>query len=300
MEQIIANSVIAAGMYLLMAQSFAVIYSTIRFFHLAHGAVYTVGAYTGYSIIRLCLNTNQADGSQPVSIWIYIISALAAMVSAAIVGLLIDRFVYKPLRKLKASNLILLLASFGILIFIENLIALLYGNQILTIRTGPVKKGEMIFGAVITPVQFLIIMAAFCIFVLILIIVNYTRKGKSMRAVCDDSITASIIGINPERIILFTFILGSALAGLAGVLISLESNLEPTMGFNILLKGLIAVIIGGIGTFKGVLLGSLFLGFSENISAWYMPAGWKDAIVFGIFLLFLLFRPQGILGKKEN
>jgi branched-chain amino acid transport system permease protein len=301
MEQIILNSLISAGIYSLIAFSFTVIYSTIRFFHLAHGAVYTVGAYAAYSIVYMSMISGSFVGeTKAVPMMIYIFAILVSAIVAAFLGGAIDRLVYKPLRKKKASNLILLLTSFGVFIFIQNLIALLYGNQNLTLKTGPVKEGIHFLGAIITPIQILIISLAFFLFLFLFFITGYTKMGKAMRAVSDDPVTSSISGIDPEKIILFSSILGSALAGLSGAIISLETNLDPYMGFNMLLKGIIAVIIGGIGRFSGALLGCLFLGFTENLAAWFMPVRWKDAIVFGVFLLFLLFRPQGILGKKES
>lgn len=121
-----------------------------------------------------------------------------------------------------------------------------------------------------------------------------------MRAVADDPLAASVVGINPNKIIMIAFAIGSALAGMAGVLIAYETNLEPTMGFNAILKGIIASIIGGIGSIPGAILGGYFLGLAENLGIWKIQAGWKDAIAFGILILFLLFRPQGILGKKKE
>ena len=301
MEQIVINSLVSTGIYLLIALSFTVIYSTIRFFHLAHGAVYTVGAYFAYSVLYV-LGRQELGGIiyRTLPLIVYIIASLVAIMIATSTGVTIDRLVYKPLRKRKASNLILLLASFGVFIFIQNLVAIIYGNQIMTLRTGQVKAGLHFFGALITPIQILIIFSGIFIYVFLFLITMYSKVGKAMKAVSDDPVTASTVGIDPEKIILFAFIIGSALAGLSGVLISLETNLEPTMGFNMLLKGIIAVIIGGIGSIRGALLGSLFLGFTENLAVWYMPAGWKDAVVFGIFLVFLIFMPQGILGKKDN
>jgi len=124
--------------------------------------------------------------------------------------------------------------------------------------------------------------------------------GKAMRAVADDSLATSVVGINPERIVVWAFLLGSALAGLAGILISYETNIEPTMGFNALLKGIIASIIGGIGSIPGAALGGLFLGLAENLGIWKLPAMWKDTIAFALLIVFLLVRPQGLLGKKQE
>jgi branched-chain amino acid transport system permease protein len=286
-NQVAVNSIIAASIYALVAVGFSVIYGTVRFFHIAHGAVYTVGAYLAYTfMIQLG--------------WHPAVAVALAVGFSALLGVGIDRSVHLPLRQRKASNLIFLLASFGIFIFLQNLIQLIYGAQILTLRRGPVKEGHHILGAVITNIQILIISVSIVVFLIVLVILKWTKKGKAMRAVSDDPITASVVGINPEAVIIFAFALGSALAGLAGMLVSLETNLEPTMGFNALLKGVIAAIVGGIGSIGGAVLGALMLGFAENIAVWYLPAGWKDAIAFAILILFLLFRPQGILGRKEE
>ena len=295
--QLLLNSLIAGSTYFLMAIGFSVIYSTLRFFHLAHGAVYTLGAYTFYAVLLAIGLPHTGLG---IPIWAYGMAIFFAVIIASVGGVLIDRFVYKPLRKKRSSDLILLLSSFGVFIFIQNLIALIFGNQLLIIRT-PIKPGYHILDAVITPNQILIIISTIMVFLFIIIITHHTKMGKAMRAVADDPLTASIVGINPEKVILFAFVLGSGLTGLAGSLVSLEATtLAPTIGFNALLKGIIAVIIGGVGSLTGVLLGSFFLAFSENIAISFLPAGWKDAIAFTIFLLFLLYRPQGILGDKEE
>ncbi|MEW6054285.1 MAG: branched-chain amino acid ABC transporter permease [Nitrospirota bacterium] len=212
----------------------------------------------------------------------------------------IDRLVYFPLRNNNAPGLVFLIASFGVFIFIQNLLQLLYGAQILTLRTGPVVEGYQIFSAVITPTQILILASSIIFFGVLWLIVDKTKMGKAIKAVADDHIGASVSGIYPEKVILYAFGIGSALAGMAGGLISLETNIEPTMGLNAILKGIIASIIGGIGSIPGALLGGFFLGIIENLGIWKIQAGWKDTIAFAVLILFLLFRPEGILGKKNN
>jgi branched-chain amino acid transport system permease protein len=128
--------------------------------------------------------------------------------------------------------------------------------------------------------------------------IQRTKLGKAMRAVSDDPIAANVLGINPEKIITVSFAIGSAMAGVAGILISFETNIEPTMGFNAILKGVIASIVGGIGSIPGAVLGGFFLGLAENLGVWKIQAGWKDAIAFVILIIFLLMRPWGILGIK--
>lgn len=225
--------------------------------------------------------------------WFFFASAVAG-----IVGVLIDRAVYLPLRRRKASNLVFLLASFGVFIFIQNLIQLLYGAQILTLRAGPVKVGHCVLGAVITDNQILILAVSIVLLFGLWLFIQRTQLGKAMRAVADDPMAARTVGINSERIIMYAFALGSALAGAAGVLVSLETNLEPTMGLNAMIKGIIAAIIGGIGSIPGAVVGGFFLGIVENLGIWKISAGWKDAIAFGVLIVFLLFRPEGILGNR--
>ncbi len=287
MKQLVFNTLITASIYALTALGFVIIYRTVRFFHFAHGAVYTVGAYVAYSLYR------QAGAP-------FVVAVLVAALVAGFLGVLIDRAVYVPLRRKKASSLVLMLASFGVFIFFENLIAMIYGNQILTMRTGPIREGYHILGAVITPIQIMIIVVSLVLMVLLWLFIKLTKFGKSMRAVADDRVAASVVGINSERTIMLSFFIGSALAGIAGVLVSLETNLEPTMGFSALLKGIIAAIIGGTTSIPGAVLGALLLGAAENFGIWYIPAGWKDAISFTILIIFLLFRPQGILGKRKR
>lgn len=130
--------------------------------------------------------------------------------------------------------------------------------------------------------------------------IQKTRIGKAMRAVSDDPIAASVVGINPEKTITASFAIGSALAGAAGILISLETNIEPTMGFTAILKGIIASIIGGIGSIPGAMFGGFFLGIVENLGIWKIQAGWKDSIAFIVLIIFLLIRPWGILGTKTE
>ena len=294
--QLIINGLITGSIYTLIAIGFTVVYRTVRFFHFAHGVVYTAGAYLAYTVVSS--QWSAANGNLSIGCWIYAFTL--GIIGASFLGILIDRFVYYPLRKKQASNLIFLLASFGVFIFIQNLIQLIYGAQILTIRTGPIKEGHQFLGAVITDIQISILLVSIILMALLWLFIQRTKLGKAMRAVADDPVAANVVGINPERIIMASFAIGSALAGAAGILISFETNIEPTMGFNAILKGIIASIIGGIGSIPGAVLGGFFLGLAENLGIWKISAGWKDSIAFGILIVFLLIRPWGILGKRTH
>ncbi len=285
--QFILNGIIAGSIYALIAISFVIIYKTTKFFNFAHGSIYTAGAYLAYSFV-IVGNMN------------HIASFLLACILTGAVGVTIDRLVYLPLRKKRASNLVFLLASFGVFVLMQNLIQLVYGAQIITLRAGSVKEGHHILGAVITDIQILILVISIVLSVALWLFVQRAKLGKAMQAVADDPVAASVVGINSEKIIIAVFFIGSALAGAAGILISLETNLTPTMGFNAILKGIIASIIGGIGSIPGAVFGGYFLGLAENLGIWKIQAGWKDAVAFAILIAFLLFRPGGIMGVKTE
>jgi branched-chain amino acid transport system permease protein len=167
-------------------------------------------------------------------------------------------------------------------------------------RFGSVKEGYRFIGAVITDIQVLIIAVSCLLMFGSWWLLQGTKLGKAIRAVSDDPVAANIVGINSDRIILYSFLTGSALAGIAGILISFETNIEPTMGFTAVLKGIVASIVGGVGNVPGAVLGGFFLGLVENLGIWHIRAEWKDAIAFGILIAFLLIRPLGFWGTRTE
>jgi len=285
--QLTINGLIAGGIYALVALGFTIIYGTVRFFHFAHGAVYAAGAYLAWLAV--------SQMGMPV-----IPGVVFACLLAGALGVLIDLAVYRPLRAQKSPNLVFLLASFGVFVFLNNALQLAFGADIKSLRTGPVIEGYHVLGAVITDIQIAIFIACLVLSLALVLFVKATRLGKAIQAVADDPVAASIVGIHSERIIQTSFFLGSMLAGAAGILVSLETNIEPTMGMNAILKGIIAAVIGGVGSIPGALVGGLFIGLAENLGIWRISAGWKDAIAFAILVVFLLFRPGGIFGRESE
>jgi branched-chain amino acid transport system permease protein len=215
-------------------------------------------------------------------------------------GIVINHVIYLPLRKNRSSSLVFLLVSFGIYTVVQNLTQIAYGSQVVTLRLGNTVEGRHLFDAIITDVQLIIILTTIILFISTSLFLKFTRLGKAMRAVADNPIGASIVGINPERIILISFASGSVLAGIAGILTSLETNIEPSMGLNAIFKAIIASIIGGIGNIPGSLIGGIFLGFIENMGIYKINSGWKDSIAFLVMIVFLIFRPNGIFNVKSS
>jgi branched-chain amino acid transport system permease protein len=285
-NQLLINGLIAGAIYALVASGFSLIYSVCKFVHFAHGAVIALSAYFLYFLFSM-LGLN---------FWP---SVILSIIFASLLGFLIDKIVYKQLRKRKASNTILLIASVALLIFFESLILLLFGADVKTIGYIKISKGIEIFNAIITPLQIIIIIVSIILLFSLFLFMKKTKIGKAMRAVADNKDVAEVVGISAEKIYNWSFIIGSLIAGIAGILVGLEQNLEPTMGTNLMIKGFTAAIIGGIDSVPGAILGAFLLGFAENFGIWFLPSGYKDAIAFIILFIFLLFRPQGILGMKK-
>jgi branched-chain amino acid transport system permease protein len=281
--QLLFNGLVAGAVYGLVAISFALIYNTTRFFHFAHGAIYTLAAYIAYSLISVRI-------ASPFAV-------LGAVTAVACIGVLTELIVYKPLRARHASSIVLLIASLGLLITLQNLVSLLYGSATRPLRNVVTQEGVNLFGARVTTIQLTILVVCFSLNLSVALVLNYTRAGMILRAVANNQELARIVGVNNQRTILLAFFLGSALAGVAAVLTAHDSGISPVMGFSALLYGVVAMIIGGIGNVQGNFLGGIIIGLIQQSGAWFVSSKWQDAIVFLILIAFLLLRPQGLFGK---
>ena len=238
MVQFFLNALTAASTYALIAVGFSLIYSTVRFFHFAHGIVFAAGAYLTY------LFKIQFDFpfwlAIPISVFL-----------CTILGCLIEFFFYRPLRRKESSSLVFLLASLGIYIVLQNLISLAFGDSSKTFRKGAEDFGIDIIGGSITPVQIYIIGFSLLLIISTALWLRHTNIGKAMRAVANDEVLAKVSGIDSERVILYTFAMGSALAGIAGILVAFDVDMSPTMGMKALMMGVVTVIVGGVGRAPG-------------------------------------------------
>ncbi|MDT5061146.1 MAG: branched-chain amino acid transport system permease protein [Acidobacteriota bacterium] len=279
--QLVVNGVIAGTMIALLAVGFTIMYMGSRFFVFTYGASYTWAAYTPL----LLFNTLP-----------HIISAFIGIVVAIIIGVLLEAFIYSPTRKRGHSTLVLMLASIGAYTVLQNIISLFFGDLTRSVRYWTIQEGYSIFTARITATQLFIISVSAVVLAATSLLLKFTWLGRWLRAVVNDEELAQVVGINVRRTILFATALGSGLAGVAGVLISLDTDVMPTMGFQALLLGVLACVIGGVTSLKGAAIGGLFLGLVQHLSVWLLPTAWQDVILFLILFLFLIIRPQGLLG----
>lgn len=285
LPQLLANSIVAGATYTLITLGFNLIYGTTKFINMAHGALAAVGGYTVFFLTR-------GWGAGVLG------SAVAGIIFAGVVGYAINRTIFTPLRRRKASNLVLFIASLGVFTVIQAVLAMLFTPQFQTLSFPAAFQGVYQFaGAAVSQVQVVIILCAVLFFAGLALVLKYTAFGRAVRAISDDEEVARMVGVDTDRVIGRVFFIGSAIAGLAGILIGFDVGLQPTMGLLVLLQGAISSIIGGIGNIYGGVLGSFLLGFAENFGIWKIAGEWKVAISFGLLILFLIFRPEGIIKK---
>lgn len=284
MEQFI-YILISFGFYLIIGQSFSIIYYPTKFFHLAHAVIISFGAY----FVFLFANKFSIP---------FTVSIALAIASATLIGIACELLVYRQMRKKNVSALSYLIASIGLYVVLQNCISLFFGDDTKIINTAEVTVGHEIFGAYITTVQIITITVSIVLFVFVNLFLHYTATGKSIRAVSSNPDLCNIYGISANKVILIAFGIGSALAATAGILSAMDTNMTPTFGFNLLLYGVVAMIIGGVGSTRGLIAGSLLVATSQHLSAYYIDTKWMDAVTYIILILFLIWKPLGFSGKR--
>lgn len=289
--QHIINGVSLGSIYALIALGYTMVYGILQLINFAHSDVYMVGAFIGfYSARWFGISDSPGFGS-------FITVLLCSMIGCSILGFCIERFAYRPLRK--APKLNALITAIGVSLFLEYTGQIVFGA---TPQLFPnVLEDSIVFsiGEVrITKLETTIIMTSLTLMILLRYFILHTRMGKAMRATSYNSQWASLMGIPVNRIISLTFIIGSALAAAAGVLVGLKyPKIEPLMGVMIGVKAFVAAVLGGIGNIAGAVIGGLIMGLAEEFVVGYGSSTYRDALAFGILIVILLFRPAGILGK---
>jgi len=290
LQQII-NGLSLGAIYALIALGYTMVYGVLRLINFAHGDVYMLGAFAGYFLA----NALQLD-AHPSILWAIVVT-IGAMGICAVIGILIERLAYRPVRH--HSRLTALITAIGVSLLLE------YGGQVVfgaTPRFFPqmIRSQTYVVGGVqITNQSLLIIILAVAVMFGLHFIVHRTKIGKAMRATSYNLSVAKLMGINTDRVIAFTFALGSALAAAAGVMVALSiPRIDPLMGLMTGLKAFVAAVLGGIGNIPGAMLGGMLIGLMETGLSATAYSTYRDAVAFGVLILILLFRPAGILGSS--
>ena len=285
MLQLLINILSSSAIILLISSSFSIIYYPVKFFHFAHAIILTCGAYFTYLFFKE-LN---------LFLWL---SILLSIFLSTVLGLTMEMLVYRNLRKQSVSPLQLLIASLGLFVIIQNIVSIIWGDKTKSIRFTDVQAGIVFFDAYITKLQLITIFLSATLFLLTHKFMKGSPVGRQMRAVSSNPELAEIFGINTNKIIFLAFGLGSSLVAIAGILVAFDTDMTPTMGFNLLLYGVVAMIIGGVGSDKGLIGGAVLLSTAQHVGAYCINGIWMDAIAYIILILFLIWKPLGFSGKR--
>jgi branched-chain amino acid transport system permease protein len=296
--QELVNGITTGALYALVALGFSMVYGVLKLLNFAHGDLYMIGAYIGFFVIQFF------GGPKALTIAVPLLLVIMFVLAAGLVGGLgvaIERFAYRPLRD--APRIAPLITAIGISFFLENSALLLFGAQPRIYNTPnfiSYSSGIQIGSVTIDSVQILVLVLGLVLMVGLQQLVNRTRLGKQMRAVAADREAAEMLGINVNFIISATFFLGSALAGIAGVMGGLLFNqVTATIGFIVGLKAFTASVVGGIGSLPGAMLGGLLIGVAESFITGYISSTYTNLLVFALLIVVMLVRPSGLFGRAQ-
>ncbi len=293
--QQLINGLALGAVYALIALGYTMVYGILQLINFAHGEVYMLGAYLGIIVLGVLTYLGLTAYSLPLSL---LLTVIVSMAFCAAYGAVIERVAYRPLRN--ASKLAPLISAVGMSIILQNFVMLAQGKEYKNLPPMLPSEGFTILGANVSPVQIYILTASILIMIGLHFFVARTRLGKAMRATSQDRVMAGLVGININQVISITFMIGSALAAVAGVMVTLYYGVVHFfMGYLAGIKAFTAAVLGGIGSIPGAMLGGFMLGLIENFGASYISSVYKDAFAFLVLIVTLIIRPAGLLGQKS-
>jgi branched-chain amino acid transport system permease protein len=284
--------------YGLIALGYTMVYGVLFMINFAHGEVFMIGAYIGWGVLVVLLD-HASGGLHP--IWVLPAMLLPAMLLCGGLGMSLERFAYRPLYARGATRLGPLISAVGASIFLQNAVMLTQGARMKVYMTNflfPRTWRFSVLGVSVSYLMVVMIVISVLLMIALVVLVQRTTLGRSIRAVSEDREMAAVMGINVGRVVGMTFFLGSALGGAAGVLIGLYyTQIDFVMGYSAGLKAFTAAVLGGIGNIKGAMVGGLLLGVIESLAVTFINPAFKDVVTFAVLILTLVFKPEGIFGE---
>jgi branched-chain amino acid transport system permease protein len=291
--QQLTNGLAVGGIYALIALGYTMVYGVMKLINFAHGDLFTIGAFLGLTLLTAMGLTDTLGPVMGI-----LVLAVMVMGLVAIIGVILERVAYKPLRK--ADRLAAVVSALGASIFFQNAVMLIYGARFRVYPHDILPKVAVnILGLEIPLIRIIILATSLLLMAGLYFFVQKTKTGTAIRAAAIDQGAAKLMGINVNGVISIVFLIGPALGGAAGVMVGMYyGQVNFTMGWMYGLKAFIAAILGGIGNIPGAMLGGLLLGVIEAMGAAYLSIAWKDAIAFVVLILILIVRPTGLLGER--
>lgn len=291
--QQLTNGLAVGGIYALIALGYTMVYGVLKLINFAHSDLFTLGAYLGLTLLSSLLLTDRLG-----PFWGTLLLAAMVMGLIALVGALLDRVAYRPLRE--SPRLSAVVSALGASIFLQNTIMLIYGARFQVYPQNILPATALnLFGIQVPVIRLLVLLASLALMTVLYLFIQKTRIGTAIRAAAIDQGAARLMGIDVNRVILLVFMIGPALGGAAGLMVGLYyGQINFTMGWVYGLKAFTAAILGGIGNIPGAMVGGLLLGIIEALGATYLSVAWKDAIAFLVLILILIVRPTGLLGER--
>jgi branched-chain amino acid transport system permease protein len=280
--QQLTNGLMLGGTYALVAIGYSLVFGVLRLIHLAHGEVFMVGAYIGLEVM-LAFNVGP------------VVALAAAIVGTALLGIVLELIVFRPIRRKGGSFLAPMVTSIGAGLILQEVFTKIFGAEQSEFPAGLGNDTYHLGPLLVSATQVFIMAVAVLSMIVLHLFISRTRYGMAMRAVAENVEIASVLGINTDAVIMLTFAVASGLAGIAGVLVGLAyTAVSPFMGINMAVKGLAIMLVGGLGSIYGAMVGGLLLGIVEVLCVAYAASSYRDAVAFGLMIVILLVRPRGL------
>lgn len=282
--QLFANGLQTGALYALIAAGFSLIFGMTRVFHAAHGATFVIAGFVFYQAYSIMA-------------WPWPAAALLCALAAGAFGVVVDRFVYSVIQRHEGSFFTLFVASFGLVVVVQNVIAIVFGRGLVTVSTPLSKSVAVSQDIYLAPITGVVLVCAVLCFAVLQWLLTRTSLGIALRALGENAELVDVYGLTRRKLSRYAFLIGSLLTVPAAILTAATSGLNPSMGHHVMLISIAATIVGGVGSLRGAALAGLLLGMAENLSLAWIDPQWSEAVTFVVLFLFILFRPGGFYGR---